>query len=131
MADGSDQHGRRAGRATPRVGRARGWGWGFSLIELLVVIAVIALLIAILLPALSQARRAGRATVCRVNLKQLGTAGAAYAVDFRDMIYMFSWSNGNTPTVYPDLVPPGGIFSSAAFSIQGTEIIRKNSPQEP
>lgn len=104
---------------------------GFSLIELLVVIAVIAILIAVLLPALSSSRRLARAAVCRAQLKQFGTAGAAYAVDFKGYIYMFSWSNGHTPTQYPDLVPPGGIFASAAHAIQATEIVRLNSPSEP
>jgi prepilin-type N-terminal cleavage/methylation domain-containing protein len=103
----------------------------FTLIELLVVIAVIALLIGLLLPGLSGARKAGRATVCRTNLKQFATAAAAYAVDFQDRVYMFSWSSGNTPTTYLDLVPPGGIFASTAFAVQGTEIIRRRSPSEP
>jgi prepilin-type N-terminal cleavage/methylation domain-containing protein len=58
----------------------------FTLIELLVVIAVIALLIAILLPALGQARLTGRATVCGSRLQQLGIATTAYLNDFSNAL---------------------------------------------
>lgn len=53
----------------------------FTLIELLVVISVIALLMAILMPALQKARRTGQAVVCRSGLKQWGQIFHMYASD--------------------------------------------------
>jgi len=54
---------------------------GFTLIELLVVIAIIALLLAVLTPALRKAKFAGQAVVCRSNLKSIGMAAILYAED--------------------------------------------------
>ncbi|MCF7957123.1 MAG: type II secretion system GspH family protein, partial [Phycisphaerae bacterium] len=68
---------------------------GFTLIELLVVISIIALLVAILMPALGKAREQSKKAVCMSNLSQWGKIFGLFLADNEDR-FMNGWGGTNT-----------------------------------
>ncbi len=116
------------------VGRIGRTAYAFTLIELLVVIAIIALLISILLPAISEARKTARSTICGSNLRQLGTASQTYAADFKDKIASFSWTVGMKPiadNIYLDLYPSGFTDDVNAAAAQAIWVMRRRGDDPP
>jgi prepilin-type N-terminal cleavage/methylation domain-containing protein/prepilin-type processing-associated H-X9-DG protein len=84
---------------------------GFTLVELLVVIGIIAVLIAILLPALAKARFQATLTACASNQRQLGAAMLMYANANHGFLPRFDLTGGGQANLSDLLGGPDGFFS--------------------
>ena len=119
---------------TPRSRRATR---AFTLVELLVVIGIIALLIAILLPALSKARAAANTIKCAANMRTVGQAMMLYATNNKNAIVPAGIVNAdNSTTTWDLLITPyvstytGNLTTSTTASVDYNEAPYFQCPED-
>ncbi len=105
--------------------RAKASSRVFTLVELLVVIAIIAILAAMLLPALANAKKTAQKIACVSNLKQIGTATGGYINDYNDYFPPYGGQNALEPgynhllAIYLGGNPYDSDMDEYQFSISG------------
>src|SRR5438132_10061161 len=92
---------------------------GFTLIELLVVVAIIAILIGILLPTLSKARRSAQRTTCAAHLADFGKLFQTYLNDSRGKLPWVQPVPSVQPPIIPNVFPIVEIFDRYTKNVRG------------
>ena len=101
------------------LGRHTSRSRGFTLIELLVVISIVALLIAMLLPAIKRSREYARRAICASNLHAAGQMQYMYAQDYRGS-FMPMWSDGKA---YPKFYWEGTTIEISVNRLETLELL--------